>query len=91
MNGQMSAIPRTATPFFPLSLTHPGERVRIVEIGGGKKLQERLRLMGINQGDTIHVEHCQAQGAVIVSMGSKRFGLGGGMAMKIFVVKEQGS
>ncbi len=88
MNGKNLTVPRSETPAFPLSLTQPGERVRIVHISGGKKLQERLLGMGINTGDVIQVKHRQKQGAVVVSIDSNRFGLGGGMAMKIFVVKE---
>ncbi len=88
MNGKKTTVSRSETPSFPLSLTQPGERVRIVHISGGKGLQERLLGMGINRGDVIQVKHRQKQGAVVVSMNSNRFGMGGGMAMKIFVVKE---
>ena len=88
MNEKKSTVSISEAPSFPLSLTQPGERVRIVHISGGKGLQERLLGMGINRGDVVQVKHRQKQGAVVVSMNSNRFGMGGGMAMKIFVVKE---
>ncbi len=88
MNVERATVSRSESPSFPLSLTQPGERVRIVRIRGGKALQERLLGMGINTGDVIQVKHRQKKGAVVVSIDSNRFGLGGGMAMKIFVVKE---
>ncbi len=75
-------------PTFPLAMASPGERVRIVSIRSGADLQERLLSMGLNIDDVIAVEHSQGRGAVVVSKDKNRYGLGGGIAQKIFVKKE---
>ncbi len=73
---------------FPLSMASPGEKVKIAFIRAGINLQERLLSMGINVHDVIAVEQGQKRGAVIISKDGQKYGLGGGMAQKIFVKKE---
>jgi Fe2+ transport system protein FeoA len=55
---------------------------------GGRSLRERLLGMGICVGDVIRVIQRQGRGAVIISKDGGRYGLGSGMAYKIFVEKE---
>ncbi len=74
---------------FPLSMAEPGEKVRIVTVRAGSSMQERLLSMGLNVDDVIMVEHSQGRGSVVISRCGLKFGLGGGMAQKIFVIKEQ--
>ena len=74
---------------FPLAMAAPGERVRIVFVRSGANLQERLLSMGLNIDDVITVEHSQGRGAVVVSKDKNRYGLGGGMAQKIFVERSR--
>jgi Fe2+ transport system protein FeoA len=88
MDRKNQAAFRPDTPSFPLSMTQPGERVRIVHISGGRNLHERLVGMGVNTGDVVEVKHRQEHGAVVICMNGNRLGLGGGMALKIFVEKE---
>ncbi len=74
---------------FPLSMARPGEKVRIATVRAGASMQERLLSMGINVDDVVKVEQLQGRGAVVISKDEQKYGLGGGMAQKIFVVKEQ--
>ncbi len=74
---------------FPLSMAKPGERVRIVMVRAGASVQERLLSMGLNVDDMVLVAHSQHRGSVVISRCGQKYGLGGGMAQKIFVMKEQ--
>ena len=73
---------------FPLHLASPGEKVRITGLSGGKTFREKLQGMGINPGDVVEIVCRQGMGAVVVSAQGTRYGLGGGMALKIMVEKE---
>ena len=75
-------------PSFPLALAGHGERVRVVLIRGGANLKERLLSMGIQVEDTIEVIQAGKKGAVLVAKYENRFMLGGGMAHKIYVIRE---
>ena len=75
-------------PTFPLALAGEGEAVRIVSIWRGRKFQERLLSMGIQVDDVIRVVKCREQGAVVVSKAQARYAFGGGMALKIQVIRE---
>ncbi len=75
-------------PAFPLALAGSGERVRVVLIRGGANLKERLLSMGIQVEDSIKVIQSGQKGAVLIAKDENRFMLGGGMARKIYVIKE---
>lgn len=70
---------------FPLAFAAEKERVEVVAMGKGKKVQERLLSMGIGVGDFLDIIKCQDQGAVLVAKGRNRYAMGGGMAQKIYV------
>lgn len=72
---------------FPLSLASEGERVRIVHLKRGSKLQERLISMGIQLEDEIVVVQRQFGGAVLIEKTGNRYAMGGGLAHKIDVVR----
>ena len=74
---------------FPLSIAKAGERVRIVKVWTGSSMQKRLLSMGLHVGDVITVEQVQGRGPIVISRCGQKYGLGGGMAQKIFVIKEQ--
>nr|WP_320012574.1 FeoA family protein [uncultured Desulfobulbus sp.] len=74
-------------PLFPLAMSGEGERVTLVLIPKGIKIHERLLSMGIAMEDTVTVVQKQPGGAVVISKDGSRYALGGGMAMKILVVK----
>jgi ferrous iron transport protein A len=75
-------------PSFPLAMAGEGETVRIVSIRRGRNIQERLLSMGIQVDDVIEIVKCQDKGAVLISKENNRYALGGGMALKIHVIKE---
>ena len=75
-------------PFFPLALAGAGEKVRVVLIQGGANLKRRLLSMGIQVENTIKVIQSGKKGAVLIAKDENRFMLGGGMARKIYVIKE---
>ena len=73
---------------FPLAMAGEGETVRIVSVRRGRKIQERLLSMGIQVDDVIEVMQRHNKGAVLISKENNRYALGGGMALKIHVIKE---
>ena len=74
-------------PSYPLVLASEGEIVKVVALHGGHTFRERLLSMGINLADDLLVVHKQANGAVLIEKSGCRYGLGGGMAHKINVIK----
>ncbi len=74
---------------FPLAMAGEGEMVRIVSVHRGRKIQERLRSMGIQIDDVIKIIQCRYKGAVLIARDNNRYALGGGMALKIQVIQEK--
>lgn len=75
-------------PSFPLTLCGAGEIVRVLAIRGGGKIKGRLLSIGLQVDDVIEIIQCHEKGAVLIAKDDNRFMLGGGMALKIHVVKE---
>ena len=75
-------------PPFPLAMAEEGETVRIASVRRGRNINERLTSMGIQVDDVVEVVKRQEKGAVLISKENSRYALGGGMALKIFVIKE---
>lgn len=76
---------------FPLTASPPGSRVRILQILGGRGMQQRLLHMGLKPGTELRVIANTGGGPVLVALnGEVRFGIGWGMAQRILVeeVKE---
>lgn len=59
----------------------------MVRVQGGCLLRERLLSMGIRLEDELVVVSRQDNGAVLIEKAGCRYGLGGGMAHKINVIK----
>jgi ferrous iron transport protein A len=57
----------------------------VSEIGGGRELHRKLRALGIRVGVRLRIEHRRGSGRV-VSVGSTRIALGGGITEKLLVV-----
>lgn len=74
-------------PSYPLVFANEGEVVQVVALHGGHTFRERLLSMGINIEDKLLVVHKQVNGAVLIEKSGCRYGLGGGMAHKINVIK----
>jgi len=70
---------------FPLSMATVGERVRIIEIRGGKGKTHRLVSMGIHRGEEALVMNSGSPGPFIVAVGDTRIALGRGMAHAVMV------
>jgi len=81
--------PQAVTPSFPLAMAEEGEKVRIVSVPCGRNIRARLLGMGIRVNDVVAVLRRQHCGAVLIAKGFSRCALGGGMAMKINVIKEK--
>lgn len=69
---------------MPLSVIRSGERVKIVEIRGGRGLIGRLADMGFYPGAEIEVIS-NRPGPLILNRGGVRLGIGYGMAHRILV------
>jgi ferrous iron transport protein A len=76
-------------PSFSLAMAGEGETVRIISIRQGCWLRKRLMSMGIQVKDIIIVSQRLSNGAVLISKDNQRFAIGGGMALKIIVTKEE--
>jgi len=69
---------------MPLSTVRPGQRVRIVEIRGGRGLIGRLADMGFYPGVEIQVIS-NRPGPLILNRGGVKLGIGYGMAHRVLV------
>jgi len=70
---------------IPLSVAVRGEKVRIMRILGGRGFVRRLNEMGLYPGVEIEIISDGQAGPFIIGLGGLRFGIGFGMAKKIFV------
>ncbi|PLX20099.1 MAG: hypothetical protein C0601_00190 [Candidatus Muiribacterium halophilum] len=70
---------------IPLSVIPPGQKVEIVELHGGYKFKKKLADQGIFVGTTLKVSIGGENGFVKIKMDNTSFGIGIGMAHKIFV------
>jgi ferrous iron transport protein A len=68
----------------PLAHLPLGSRARIVEILGGRELKRRLLALGLRVGSEVRIEHHRGRGLVL-STGSTRVAIGGGIAEKLIV------
>ncbi|MBC7312782.1 MAG: ferrous iron transport protein A, partial [Rhizobium sp.] len=75
----------TASLSYPLAMARPGEKVRIVSLGGGRNLDRRLSDLGLAVGSAIRVVQNQMTGPMIIAVHESRVGLGMGMAQKMTV------
>ncbi len=73
------------SPFMPLAMAKPGERVVIKEIMGGREASVRLASLGFRPGDLLEVINNTGQGRLIVGHNCARLALGRGIAQKVMV------
>lgn len=73
---------------IPLSEVKSGSRVKIVNIRSGYGFNRKMADMGIYPGAVVDVIRNAGYGPVILSIKGIRFGVGFGMAKKIFVDKD---
>jgi ferrous iron transport protein A len=67
-----------------------GSRARIVEIRGGRELVRKLLALGLRIGSEIRVDHHRGRG-LVVSAGTTRVALGGGVVEKLVAVPLPGA
>ena len=70
---------------MPLAMVHPGRRVRLVTVSGGRGVRSRLASMGLMPGVEMEVVSRRLQGPFIVEAKGSRLMLGRGMVRKILV------
>lgn len=67
-----------------LAQMKPGKPARIVGIGGGHGIRQKLNLRGIHEGSVVRV--ISTKGPVTIEVGRNVISIGRGMAQKIRVV-----
>lgn len=70
----------------PLTLAQMpvGTSALVTQISGGHELRRKLRGLGIRPGSSLRIEHRRGSG-LVVSIGSTRVALGGGIVKKLLV------
>lgn len=74
--------------YFPLTMARPGERVRLVEIDGGRRLRHRLTELGLTPGVELQVVQDEG-GPLLLAVHDSRLALGRCMAHKILVQRSR--
>ena len=72
-----------------IDFVRTGEKVKIVDIKGGKGIITKISAMGIRIGDTVEVIQ-NHHGPLIIAKDHIRIALGRGMSKKILVEKVKG-
>jgi ferrous iron transport protein A len=70
---------------IPLSMARPGEKARVVRILGGRGFVRRVTEMGFYLGAEIEIISNAQAGPLLIRLGGSRFGIGFGIAQRIFV------
>lgn len=83
----MAHLQQLPSGTFPLALASEGEIVRVIMFPQVSRIQERLLSMGISINDEIIIIQKQPGGALLIEKNGTRYVMGGGMALKIQVVK----
>jgi len=68
-----------------LAQMKPGDPARIVEIGGGHGIRQKLNLRGISEGSVVRV--ISANGPITIEVDRSVISIGRGMAQKIRVTR----
>jgi Fe2+ transport system protein FeoA len=68
-----------------LVMVRQGERARVLRISAGRGLVRRLTEMGLLPGAEIEIISGRQPGPIIIRLQGLRFGLGFGLAKRIFV------
>ena len=70
---------------MPLTMVKIGNRVRILNINAGRRLQSRLADLGLLPGVEVNVINSSFGGPLILGVKGSRIVIGHGMALKIDV------
>jgi len=72
---------------IPIIYAKIGEELELAQINAGRGLTKMLYEMGIYPGVHLRVITNPGEGPIIVEVNGVRFGLGRGIAMKLFAVE----
>ncbi len=70
---------------FPLHLAEENEKVRLMDVGGGKHLLRQLLAMGLLDGSELQVLRNRPQQDLLVSHHQSRWIISSGMAREMLV------
>ncbi len=59
-----------------------GQKLRLLQVKGGKNLNRRLRALGLTPGTEVEILHHRGRGVVVANQGN-RVALGSGIADKL--------
>ncbi|MGB5494753.1 MAG: FeoA family protein [Sedimenticolaceae bacterium] len=68
---------------LPLSKLAVGQRLRLVRVEGGQRLQRRLLALGLSIGREVELVQ-RRSGGVVLASGGNRVALGEGVAHRLF-------
>ncbi len=80
-----SPLPAANKRIFPLSMVSIGQKVRLQQITGGKRLTHHLVEMGLTPGVELTV--IQKSGPLLIAVRDSRIAIGRGMACKMQVCR----
>lgn len=72
---------------FPLLLAAPGERVRVLALGGRRGTDRKLADLGLTPGCEVTVVSRGGAGAMVIARGELRLALGTGLAHRVLVTR----
>jgi len=85
-HGKIKPQTQATDGIIPLARMRDGQTGRIAEIQGGQNMQERLRAMGIRQGQTVRkIGGMFLRGPVTVQVEKTQVAIGFGTAAKILI------
>jgi len=79
-----SSIISPPEPLFIGDL-RPGDHARVLEITGGKVMQQRLGMLGIRRDTLVRVVHGPGKRGAVLQVGGARVALGWGVIQRIRV------
>ncbi|MBU2858775.1 MAG: FeoA family protein [Acidithiobacillus ferrooxidans] len=79
-----SSIISPPEPLFIGDL-RPGDHARVLEITGGKIMQQRLGMLGIRRDTLVHVVHGPGKRGAVLQVGGARVALGWGVIQRVRV------
>jgi len=81
----MTQMVGTSSNKFPLSLANENEKVKIVDVSGGKRVLRQLLAMGLIDGLELQVLRNRPKQDLLVSYKQSRWTIGAGMAKQVLV------
>lgn len=83
--GLCSQCQQRRRKFLPLTEVRPGERVRVMDVAGGREMVRRAGDLGLIKGATVEIIKSDGPGPVVVAALGSRVALGRRMAERVMV------